>query len=373
MLLFLILFVFTSVSSCNITLNVEHLTQPTSKTGGPTSLAMIMNYFGKSYTGQNVCEYIGSCNRNTGTGFDELLNAAKHYGFSNAIWKYGIDEFKKTLLNNNPIVAIIDVKVNNYPKLINGTSAYITYNGGAYIEIHGIHCDLNGNIDYFIVNDPSQNGWKNRKYTYESMKNAWGNRDYRFLTLNENSSSNDNINDNTNDNTNVCTKKLTIPPFQKQPTSYSCGPTSLAMAMNYYGYSYTGKQICTWIGNCYRTSGTDFNEMLSAAKHYGFSNASWKYGINELKKALSKKITTVAIINAKANSYPKMTNGEPAFYSYTGGHYIEIHGIHCDSTGEIDYYYCNDPAQSTGKDRKYTASSMKSAWGNRSYRFLALK
>ena len=170
----------------------------------------------------------------------------------------------------------------------------------------------------------------------------------------------------------ACNKKMEVA-HQAQPTSYSCGPTSLAMAMNYYGHSYTGKEICTWLGNCDRSSGTDFEEMLSAAKHYGFSDASWRYGVSELMAALNKKVTTVAIIAVSAGSYPMMTNGEPAFYSFTGGHYVEIHGAHCNSNGDLDYYYVNDPAQSGWKDRQYTYSSMTSAWGSRDYRFLALK
>ena len=169
-----------------------------------------------------------------------------------------------------------------------------------------------------------------------------------------------------------CTKKMKVA-HQKQPTNYSCGPTSLAMAMNYYGKKYTGKQVCSWIGNCYRSSGTGFDEMLSAARHYGFSGASWRSGISSYKTAIKKGITTVAIINVRAGSYPRKTDGGSAFISFTGGHYIEMHGYHCDSKGNIDYFYCNDPGSSSGKNRQYTYSSMKTAWGGRSYRFLALK
>ena len=170
----------------------------------------------------------------------------------------------------------------------------------------------------------------------------------------------------------ACGKKMEVP-HQKQPTDYSCGPTSLAMAMNFYGHKYTGKEVCTYLSNCQRSSGTDFSEMTTAAKHYGFSEVSWKYGVTELMNALAKNVTTVAIINVKAGSYPMTTSGTAAFQSFTGGHYIEIHGVHCDSTGNPDYFYVNDPAQSGWKDREYTYSSMKSAWGLRDYRFLALK
>ena len=79
-----------------------------------------------------------------------------------------------------------------------------------------------------------------------------------------------------------CGKKFKVA-HQAQPTSYSSGPTALAMAMNYYGSSYTGMDVCTWIGNCERSTGTDFSEMLSAAQHYGFTNAAWKYGVSEIQ------------------------------------------------------------------------------------------
>ena len=170
----------------------------------------------------------------------------------------------------------------------------------------------------------------------------------------------------------ACGKKMEVA-HQNQPTSYSCGPTALAMAMNYYGHDYTGEQVCSWLGNCNRSSGTDFSEMLDAADHFGFPEVHWRYGVDEMLDAIVADVTTVAIINVKAESYPMNYDGTPAFYSFTGGHYIEIHGVECDSDGNIKYYYVNDPAQPGWKDRKYTYSSMKNAWGLRDYRFLALK
>lgn len=170
----------------------------------------------------------------------------------------------------------------------------------------------------------------------------------------------------------ACGKKMEVP-HQKQPTDYSCGPTSLAMAMNHYGHSYKGGDICAYLGNCYSSSGTDFEQMTRAASHWGFKNTAWKYGVTEMMNALAANVTTVAIINVKAGAYPMKTDGTAAFQSFTGGHYIEIHGVHCDSTGNPDYFYVNDPAQAGWKDRQYTYSSMKSAWGQRDYRFLAMK
>jgi hypothetical protein len=113
--------------------------------------------------------------------------------------------------------------------------------------------------------------------------------------------------------------------------------------------------------------------MLDAAEHFGFPEVHWRYGVDEMLDAIVADVTTVAIINVKAESYPMNYDGTPAFYSFTGGHYIEIHGVECDSDGDIKYYYVNDPAQPGWKDRKYTYSSMKNAWGLRDYRFLALK
>lgn len=170
----------------------------------------------------------------------------------------------------------------------------------------------------------------------------------------------------------ACGKSLKVA-HQKQPTSHSCGPTALAMAMTYHGKKVTGRQACDYLKNCNRASGTDFSEMLAIAKHYGFSKAKWKYGVKELMNNIANGQSSVAIINVKARTYPKMTNGEPAFYSYTGGHFIEIHGVKCDSKGNVSYFVVNDPAQPGWKDRKYTYSSMKSAWGVRDYRFLSLK
>ena len=380
MFIFALLIAITSAAhaSCGKKFNVPHQKKPSDYTGGPTSLAMAMNYYGHSYTGTDVCTYLGTCTTTAGTDFEQLLSAAQHYGFKDAAWKYGVSELQDAIASNSTTVAIINVEAGSYPKTSDGNAVYNSFSGGAYIEIHGVHCDSDGNVDYFVVNDPYQEGWKDLKYTYASMKSAWGARDYRFLALNKYSAANDDAtNDDTtpdtnDDTSNTCTQKMSVA-HQAQPTSYSCGPTSLAMAMNYYGYSYTGSQICNWIGNCYRTSGTDFEEKISAAHHYGFSNAHWEWGVSTFKSAIKKKVTTVAIIAVVAGSYPMRTNGEPAFYSFTGGHYIEIHGYHCDSNGNLDFYYCNDPAQSGWKDREYTYSSMKSAWGNRDYQFLALK
>ena len=366
-------------ASCGKQMKVGHLVRPTAKTGGPTSLAMAMNYYGKKYTGKDVCTYLGNCNRSTGSDFDELLAAAKHYGFKQAAWKTGISELQNAIAKNVTAVAIINIKAKSYPKLTNGTAPHTDYTGGAYIEIHGIHCDSKGNIDYYIVNDPAKKGWKDLKITAASMKTAWGARDYKFLALksyssssSDSSSNNNNNNGGTKPSSSTCTKKMVVA-HQKQPTSYSCGPTSLAMAMNYSGKKLTGKQVCSWIGNCYRTSGTGYEEMVAAAKHYGFSKTAWKFGIAQYKKAIAAGVTTVAILDIIAGRYPKKTDGSAAFTSYSGGHYIEMHGYHCDSKGNIDYYYCNDPGSSSGKNRQYTYSSMKTAWGGRGYRFLALK
>ena len=170
----------------------------------------------------------------------------------------------------------------------------------------------------------------------------------------------------------ACSKKLSVE-HQHQPTSYSCGPTALAMSMTFHGKKVSGSQACNYLGNCYRSSGTDFEEMIAVAKHYGFSKTRWRFGVKEFLNSIAEVKSTVAIINVQAGTYPRMQNGEPAFYSFTGGHYIEIHGVKCDKKGNISYFIVNDPAQPGWKNRKYTYSSMKSAWGQRDYRFLTLK
>ena len=397
--LLLITFIITlslaADASCNKKMDVKHQTQPTSKTGGPTSLAMVMTYFGTSTTGQEVCSWLGNCNRDTGTDFSEMLDAAKHYGFSEAVWKYGVSELQSSIANGVPVVAIINIQAGSYPMLADGSSAYNSFTGGAYIEIHGIHCDSNGNIDYYIVNDPSQDGWADRKYTYDSMKTAWGNRDYRYLSVKEKGEAPGSTESSTapaptpkpessaapapepqpdpapTPSYDENTVKLNVAHLV-QPTKTSGGPTSLAMIMNYHGKSLTGKDVCTYIGNCDDTAGTDFNQMLDAAKHYGFNDASKQAGTSYFKKAVDDDVPVVAIINVEPNSYPKLTNGS-YLNGLSGGHYIEIHGYHLDANKKIDYYIANDPFQKGWKDLQLTASSMDTAWGDRDYEFVVVK
>ena len=159
-------------------------------------------------------------------------------------------------------------------------------------------------------------------------------------------------------------------PYIHQPNGYTCGSTSLHMAMKHHGKDVDVYDICNYIGTC--TDGVGEDQLISAAKHYGFSEAQVYRTFRNISYAFNNGQSVIGHIYVQAGSYPKIYGGGAAYSSYSGGHYIEMHGMTCDPDGNRLYYSCNDPASAGYKDIKYSASSMQDAWGAKDYHFISL-
>jgi len=87
---------------------------------------------------------------------------------------------------NRKLASIVHIEVaaGKFPlEYGSGKCPYTSYNGGHYIECHGLGCDAQGNRLYYICNDPGHSGLKDVKYTRNSMTSAWGAMSYRFISL----------------------------------------------------------------------------------------------------------------------------------------------------------------------------------------------
>eukprot|EP00461_Guttulinopsis_vulgaris_P001651 UN01651 len=164
-------------------------------------------------------------------------------------------------------------------------------------------------------------------------------------------------------------------PYYSQPNGYTCGATSLRMVMAAYGTSKTINQICSAMGGC-GTSGVGRDQIIKAAKKFGFSKARVLYGWDNLEAAIAAGKTVIAHVRVQAGGYPRYcSSGSSVYSSYTGGHYIEVHGLTCNSAKtSINCVAVNDPSASSRSHVNYSKSSFDQAWVNGSNRaFIVLK
>lgn len=168
-------------------------------------------------------------------------------------------------------------------------------------------------------------------------------------------------------------RTLTVP-YTAQPDGYTCGPTSLRMVMAYFGTWYSVSTIANYmasIGDSPYYDGVAPDTIVTAAKHYGFSGATVKYGWDVLKNYIASGEPVIAHLYISANNYPRYyPSNSPAYSSYTGGHYVVVVGLKADDNGNVLYVVVHDPAK--GDYVKYTASSFDSAWSNKSRRLVVL-
>lgn len=167
-------------------------------------------------------------------------------------------------------------------------------------------------------------------------------------------------------------RTLTVP-FTTQPDSHTCGPTSLKMAMDYYGVVKTVDEICNYL----RLIGDDPSDgvngvnLVLTAKYFGFTSAVAQYGVTYLKNAIASGNPVVVALQI-TSSYPlNYPDGTPANPTYNGGHYVVVVGLHAASDGTIDYVVVNDPSPTVGgSDHKYTWEFFDTAWQQNSSRFM---
>lgn len=160
-------------------------------------------------------------------------------------------------------------------------------------------------------------------------------------------------------------------PYTDQPDSYTCGPTSLRMVMAYYGTWQTVSVISSYmasIGDSPYYDGVGPNMVVSAAKYYGFNSTVTQYGWDNLKKAIADGHPVIANIQTLANSYPcYYPSNNPAYISYSGGHFIVVVGLKAAADGSVEYVEVNDPSRG---NVKYTTSSFDLSWVNNKNRLM---
>ena len=166
---------------------VPYTQQPNGYTCGPTSLRMLMAYYGASHEVTDIANYMASIGHNpypAGVGHQALSLAAEYYGFIGTVTGYGWEELKKSIAAGKPCIAHIYLKANEYPRYYPGNEpAYAKANVGHYVVVCGLEADADGNVLYVEVNDPSGSQGPKIKYTYSSWDQAWEQRDRRIITL----------------------------------------------------------------------------------------------------------------------------------------------------------------------------------------------
>ena len=164
------------------TLSVPYTEQPDGYTCGPTSLRMVMAFYGVSKTVSEISNYMASWGDSPyydGVGPNAIVAAAQHYGFSSTVTQYGWDNLKNAIAAGHPVIANIQILANNYPRYYPSNSpAYTSYSGGHFVVVVGLQANADGSIQYVVVNDPSRG---TVKYTYSSFETSWVNNKNRLL------------------------------------------------------------------------------------------------------------------------------------------------------------------------------------------------
>jgi uncharacterized protein YgiM (DUF1202 family) len=128
---------------------------------GPTSVGMVMDYYGINKTQSTLavdCKY--TFRERSGTPTSGMVSAAKKYGFANSkeTWSSSMDYLREEIYANRPVIVLVDTKWK-----------------GHYIVVTGFR---NGKV---IVNDPA--GGKTSEYSESYFYNMWNSRGRRTVTI----------------------------------------------------------------------------------------------------------------------------------------------------------------------------------------------
>lgn len=170
-------------------------------------------------------------------------------------------------------------------------------------------------------------------------------------------------------------------PFTRQ-CRWTCGPTSLRMAMAFYGTWQTIAEISAFMTSI--GDGPEPNQggkpgvaptiIMSAASHYGFAGRSERHGLAALKEAIAAGHPVIGHI------YVNRSTGNPRYYGGGNvfnldgenfGHYLVIVGLQANADGSVRYVVVNEPAR--GKGLKYCWHSFDAAWSGRERRIIRLR
>lgn len=118
--------------------------------------------------------------------------------------------------------------------------------------------------------------------------------------------------------------------------SSGCGPTSIAMALSFFGVKVDPPTVANWVlKNGYRVCGNGiaWNGICAAAKEFGKGSIKcekYDYKVEELLEELGKDKNKIAIVSRK---------GPPPYTE--GGHFIVLTGI--EKRGNKEFVCYNDP------------------------------
>lgn len=165
------------------TLSVNYTAQPDSYTCGPTSLRMAMSFYGTWQTVSDISNYMASIGDSpyyNGVAPSIVVSAAKHYGFAGTVTQYGWDNLKNAIAAGHPVIANVQILANSYPRYYPGGGAvYSSYSGGHFVVVTGLKANVDGSVQYVIVNDPSKGG--SLRYTTSSFETSWVNNKNRLM------------------------------------------------------------------------------------------------------------------------------------------------------------------------------------------------
>jgi predicted double-glycine peptidase len=165
----------------NRTLNVPSYEQPDAYTCGPTSLRMVMAYYGTSKTVSQISDYMASWGDSPyydGVAPNAIIAAAKHYGFSSTVTQYGWDNLKKAIAAGHPVIANIQILGNSYPRYYPSNNPAYTGSYGHYVVVVGLEATTDGSVKCVVVNDPARGAVK---YTTASFETSWVNNKNRLM------------------------------------------------------------------------------------------------------------------------------------------------------------------------------------------------